>query len=480
MNEFDEFDIFSDRFFKEEDDIHSQENDVSKGLEELISQVNSIDDFPLLFSYVSQTPEITKEKFFNYILHNFDKINEKEFDILNKNFFVRDYIQHMFEYVLDNHVLISQEKFIQFLHQDKKHFNHFKKDYQQQLITYYAFNHFDSINDYQWKLIFEPVYEYDYRHLFANIDFKPQKSVLNKTFWSFFTPQSNIVKSYLDYITTNKLHNSMSFMCEHFEDYINHYLYDNVAKQEPSDNTILEQHYIYHNPQHCTISKLNYQQLYQVFARIYHKIPDKDLTSTSNKEFYNDLENGSYYLFDYISQNKPEDIRHLFEKRPKVVQHFLNDLNNFSYKSLNIEFQKTFFEHVLSENIDLLFQHNDIVKNIIVGNGEIQTPIQQFLKEHIELLPSEDKQHLIFKTIQSNVVKFNMPLLIEQLMNFSTESLQKFAENINIYLNIINDSHECKTQFEEIKQSVNKSIINKKLTHKFNQDIPNKVKRIKI
>lgn len=483
MHGFDEFGDFIDDNYYIKNNFEVEAESESPGLNSLIKEVTSSRYFPLLFVFLEKekdSTQITNKQFFSYILDNFEKLNENEFHVINKNFFVRDYIDIMFKHVLDNHVLITQEKFIEYLEEDKKHFNHFKKDYQQQLITYYAFNSFDSINDEQWKLIFEPVYEYEYRHLFATSDFAPQKPVLNKTFWSYFTPQSHIVTSYLQHITQNNLHSSMSFMCEHFGDYVHNYLYKNDSKKEQPENTILEQHYIYHNPQHCNISTLNYAQLSQVLARIYKSIPDKDLTSKNNKDFYNSLENGIYYLFDYIVQIKPEDIRYFFEKRPKTLGYLLTDLENFSSKTLHVDFQNTFFQHVFEKNLDLLFKNNDSIKKIITGNPDINTPLQKFLKQHIELLPDDDKQHIIFNTVKNNVAKFNMPLLIEQLMIFSIDSLQQFSQNINIYLNIINDSYDCKTQFDEIKQSVNKSIINKKLTEKFKQDTPNKAKRIKI
>lgn len=480
MNNFDEFGDYIDDNYYSKTPFEIEVEAHSPGLEGIIKEVNSRRDFPLLYPYITQEQNITKESFFTYILDNFEKFNENEFEVINKNFFVRDYIHIMFEYVLDNNILINQQMFNDYLYSNTKHFNHVKKDYQQQLVTYYAFHNFDKIQDNEWKLIFEPVYEFEYRHLFATLSFEPQKNVLNKTFWSFFTPDSNIVKSYLQHITKNNLHKSMSFMCEHFNSYVHNYLYGQHSKKEKLDTTILEQHYIFHNPQHCIISNLEYKNLNQVFARIYQLIPDKNLTSKTNQEFYDKLEKGIYYLFDYLSQKEPDNLHSFFEQKPKAFSHLLEDLDTASYKLLNNEFQKIFFTNVFSKNLDLLYQQADCIKKTIIQNIESNTPIKEFLRANIDLLSSEDKQHLIFATVKNNIMKFNMPLLIEQLMDFSIDSLKHFTQNINIYLNIINDTHECKTQFEEIKESVNKAIINKNLTNKLNNDTPNKIKRSKI
>lgn len=463
---------------KEHEGVFEEEIDMQlKGFHGLKLQANSVEHFPFLSPYLKHT-QIDKNSFFKFVFDNFNQLNTNELQAINENFLTQEYVNIMFDYVIENKVVIDYDTYKTYLY--NKATNPLVEHFQQQLSTYYAIKHAHKIPDSEWKILFEHVYNFEDKHLFKNITFEGKEPIFSKTFFKYFSENDQIITSYMQCVVQNNWSENIDFLCRNFSSIVKYYLYDSKHSIN-QDNTLLEQNYIYHYPSDCTTTKLSYDKLQDVFSKIYQDLPDIDLTSESNFQFLQNLYTGIYYLFDYIAQKEPEKLTNYFEKKPYVISQLLNDLQKKSENVLPPAFIYTFFNNVFMPNVDLVFTQSDTVKKIIISNAENKTT--HFLNKNIELFSEKEKQYLIFNTLKSNIPVFpglDSNKLIVSLQKFSLTSLEIFNQNIDLFLDIIKDTVNSRDDFPEVKECVNKLIINKKLQEKFSLDTPNKVKQRKI
>lgn len=423
----------------------------------LFSPVNEPNFFNF-FNFFNNN-KISNNDFFNYVCINFKNLTSSEIQLIDNNFDSKDYTELVFNYIISSSLEINKNTFDSFIIINKFD-NKFKNIFQQHLMTKYAINNMNSLQEIDLDFLFSKINVNLSKNLFFEQSVKNKKPISNQNFWTFFNHDDPFVKKYLEHAANNKWSKHLNFFFNNYHDMAEHYFINLSYSSLNESDKFFEQHFILHNPFLAHLSHLEVEELHYVFSKIYSKSFEQKFNDLLDLSFDN-LRIGKYFLLDYIGKNNPSELRKIFEFNSYHTMLLMEDLAANSSVKFKSKFHESFNKNVLIPNLDIIFNNKESVRNIFKHNS----PFVSFLAEHLDLLPEKEQNHLIFLDIKSslNYNTFNSQKLHENLSLYTLNSLKKFEIHFDLSLEIINNDYNTYNYSQEVKEIFSKIILNKKL-----------------